>query len=66
LSAVGYVGGIEQSSGTLLGLQILMSFLPAVSILPALAVIWFDLTEDKQSQIAKELAERRKNVEIDI
>ena len=29
----------------------------------AVSVVWFDLTEDKQAQIAKELAERRKVAE---
>lgn len=63
LAFVGYVPGVEQSSNTILGLKILMSILPAIIISLTLSVVWFDLTEDKQAQITKELAERRKNAE---
>lgn len=63
LAFVGYVPGIEQSSTTIFGLKVLMSILPAVIIMLTLSVAWFDLTEDKQAQITKELAERRKNSE---
>jgi GPH family glycoside/pentoside/hexuronide:cation symporter/probable glucitol transport protein GutA len=34
-----------------------MSIIPAIVTLLTLSVAWFDLTEDKQTQIAKELAE---------
>ncbi|MDF2674800.1 MAG: H+-glucitol symporter [Clostridiales bacterium] len=63
LAFVGYVPGVEQSSGTIFGLKVLMSILPAIIISLTLSVAWFDLTEDKQAQITKELAERRKNAE---
>lgn len=66
LAFVGYVPGVEQNSTTILGLKILMSILPAIVISLTLSVIWFDLTEDKQAQITKELAERRKNAETNV
>ncbi|MEH7098404.1 MFS transporter [Neobacillus vireti] len=63
LAVFGYTAGVEQSSETLFGLKVLMSIIPAVVSILTLSVIWFDLTEDKQAQIAKELEERRKNTE---
>lgn len=60
LALIGYVPGVEQSSETILGLKILMGVLPTVFGLFAVAVAWFDITEEKQVQIAKDLAERRK------
>lgn len=63
LAFVGYVGGAVQSSGTIFGLKVLMSILPAFVAILTLSVIWFDLTEDKQAKITKELEKRRKNVE---
>ncbi|RRJ64628.1 H+-glucitol symporter [Paenibacillus oralis] len=59
LSVIGYVPGVEQSSGTLLGLRVLVGVLPAVFGSVAICIAWFDLTEEKQSRIAKELADRR-------
>jgi Na+/melibiose symporter-like transporter len=65
LALIGYIGGAaEQSSETLFGLKVLMSIVPAVVTLLTLSVVWFDLTEDKQAQISKDLAERRKNAEV--
>jgi GPH family glycoside/pentoside/hexuronide:cation symporter/probable glucitol transport protein GutA len=61
LNFIGYVPGAEQSSSTILGLRVLMSILPALIIAFRICVIWFDLTEEKQAQISKELEERRKN-----
>ncbi|MFP7493901.1 glycoside-pentoside-hexuronide (GPH):cation symporter [Terribacillus saccharophilus] len=61
LAVIGYEPGVEQSDGTLLGLKIIMSFLPAFIIAFTASVAWFDLTEDRQKQIAKDLAERRNN-----
>ena len=64
LALIGYVGGAaEQSSETLFGLRILMSVVPAIVTVLTLSVIWFDLTEDKQAQITKELEVRRMNAE---
>ena len=62
LSIIGYVSGAaQQSSSTILGIKILMSIVPAVIMLLTLVVLKFDLTEEKQAQITKELAERREN-----
>lgn len=61
LAIFGYVAGAEQSDETILGLKILMSIVPAAVTILTLSVVWFDLTEDKQFQISKELEERRKN-----
>ena len=63
LSVIGYVPGAEQSSETILGLKIVFIVLPMICTLFSLAVLWFDLTEEKQAQISKELAERRKKAE---
>ncbi|MEH7490634.1 MFS transporter [Neobacillus niacini] len=59
LHFVGYVPGVEQSSETIFGLKLLMGILPAVVLIFTASVAWFDITEEKQKQIAKELAERR-------
>ncbi len=62
LSIIGYVSGAaSQSNNTILGIKMLMSIVPAVILLLTLFVIKFDLTEEKQAQIAKELDERRKS-----
>jgi sugar (glycoside-pentoside-hexuronide) transporter len=61
LSVIGYVPGVEQSSSTLFGLKIVLFVLPAVLGTLGISIIWFDLTEEKQVQIGKELAERRKH-----
>ncbi|WP_068504357.1 MFS transporter [Paenibacillus kribbensis] len=60
LALVGYVPGVEQSSETIFGLKMLVGVIPAVVLLFTVSVAWFDLTEGKQVQIAKDLAERRK------
>jgi Na+/melibiose symporter-like transporter len=61
LNYIGYIKGVEQSNTVIFGLKILMSILPAFIMLLTVCVVWFDLTEDKQAKITKELAERRKN-----
>lgn len=63
LNFIGYAPGVEQSSSTILGIKLLMSIVPAIIIAFTASVMWFDLTEEKQTQIAKELTERRKNLE---
>ncbi|MRH45115.1 MFS transporter [Aquibacillus halophilus] len=63
LSVIGYVPGAEQSNETIFGLKILMGLLPAIIFLFTASVAWFDITEEKQNQIAKELAERRSEAE---
>ncbi|WP_419872429.1 MFS transporter [Candidatus Pristimantibacillus sp. PTI5] len=60
LTVIGYVPGVEQSEATLFGLKVLVGVLPAVFGAFAISMFWFDLTEKKQAQISKELAERRK------
>lgn len=64
LALIGYVPGAEQSSSTLFGLKMIMILLPAIFTAFTISILWFDLTEEKQAQIAKELAERRNNAEI--
>lgn len=63
LSVIGYVPGAEQSSETIFGLKTLMGILPAFIFLFTASVAWFDITEEKQNQIAQELAERRRKNE---
>ncbi len=60
LAFIGYVPGVEQSSETIYGLKILMGLLPSIVIALTGCVAFFDLTEEKQVQITKDLAERRK------
>lgn len=64
LTAIGYVGGApEQSSSAVFGIKMLYTLIPTIIGLASLSVIWFDLTEDKQAEITKDLAERRKKAE---
>lgn len=63
LAFIGYVPGVEQSDTTIFGLKLLMGLFPAIAIAFTAVVFWFDLTEEKQVEIAKELEERRKNKE---
>ena len=66
LAFIGYVGGAaEQSSGTILGLKVLMSIAPAIAMALTLIIVKFDLTEEKQAQISKDLTERRKKAEAE-
>jgi len=61
LHIFGYVeGAATQSSSTILGLKLFMSIVPAICSILTLSVVWFDLTESKQAEITKDLAERRK------
>ncbi|AJG98208.1 H+-glucitol symporter [Clostridium beijerinckii] len=60
LPLIGYVGGAaEQSASTITWLKMLMTLIPSVICLPSLYAFWFDLTENKQAEISKDLAERR-------
>jgi len=63
LAFVGYVPGVEQSSQTIFGLKMLMGVLPAIILVFTAAVAWFDISEEKQAQIARDLADRRKAVQ---
>jgi sugar (glycoside-pentoside-hexuronide) transporter len=56
---IGYVPGAVQSSETIFGLKALMGIVPAIIFLFTASVAWFDITEEKQKQIAIELAKRR-------
>lgn len=60
LAFIGYVPGIEQSSETIFGLKMLMGLIPSIVIALTVCVAFFDLTEEKQAQITKDLAERRR------
>lgn len=60
LAVIGYVAGAsQQSASTLVGFRVMMSIVPAIILALTLCVYWFDLTEDKQIQIAKDLKARR-------
>lgn len=59
LTMIGYVPGVEQSSTTLFGLRLIVGVLPAVLGAFAICIKWFDLSEEKQAQISKELIERK-------
>jgi sugar (glycoside-pentoside-hexuronide) transporter len=59
LTVIGYVPDVEQSDATLFGLKVVVGVLPALFGAFAICMLWFDLTEQKQAQISKELSERR-------
>jgi glycoside/pentoside/hexuronide:cation symporter, GPH family len=60
LAGFGYQAGITQSSETLTGLKLLVSFIPAVgSVLAAILPFFYSLGEKRMKQIEQELAERR-------
>jgi sugar (glycoside-pentoside-hexuronide) transporter len=66
LHVFGYIeGAAVQSDYTISGLKIIMSIIPAVITVLTLSIVWFDLTEGKQAEITKELAERRKGEETE-
>ena len=64
LTLIGYVPGAEQSGSTLFGLRVLVGVLPAVFGAFAICMLWFDLNEEKQRQIFKDLSERRRQQAI--
>lgn len=65
LALVGYAAGAaQQSAGTLMGFRIMVSIIPAIATALTLTVCKYDLTEEKQTQITKELMERRKSAEV--
>jgi GPH family glycoside/pentoside/hexuronide:cation symporter len=60
LSSFGYQAGVAQSAGSLTGLKLLVSFIPAVgSVIAALLPLLYSLDDKRMQQIEKELAERR-------
>ncbi len=58
LSVVGYVAGVDQTPQALVGLRLLAGLVPAVLMLPALLVAKYDLTEERQKEMAHALIER--------
>lgn len=60
LTAFGYQAGAAQSAGSLTGLKLLVSFIPAVgSVVAALLPLLYSLDDKKMKLIEKELAEKR-------
>lgn len=60
LSGFGYEAGKVQSAGSLTGLKLLVSFIPAVgSVIATLLPLLYSLSDKRMQQIEKELAERR-------
>jgi GPH family glycoside/pentoside/hexuronide:cation symporter len=60
LAGFGYEAGAVQSAGSLLGLKLLVSFVPAVgSVIAALLPLLYSLDDKRMKQIEKELTERR-------
>ena len=64
LSTFGYEAGKVQSAGSLTGLKLLVSFIPAAgSIIAAFLPLLYSLDDKRMQQIERELAERRANGE---
>ena len=62
LAWYGYVANQDQNEGTIFGIKMMMSILPAVgSILAACASLFYNLDADKMQEIGQELANRKKN-----
>jgi len=59
LSIIGYVPNTAQSRSTLMGLLLAIGVVPAIFTLLQMSVIWFDLSESRQSEIEMELRQRR-------
>lgn len=60
LGYFGYVAGAPvQNAGTIMGLRLLNSVIPAVLSIFMMGVIWYDMTPEKLKQMHAELAERR-------
>jgi GPH family glycoside/pentoside/hexuronide:cation symporter len=64
LAAFGYQAGVAQSAGSLNGLKLLVSFIPAVgSVIAAVLPLLYSLTDKRMKVIEKELGQRRKAAE---
>jgi GPH family glycoside/pentoside/hexuronide:cation symporter len=64
LTAFGYQAGAAQSAGSLTGLKLLVSFIPAVgSVIATVLPLLYSLDDKKMKTIEKELAERRRTAE---
>lgn len=60
LAWFGYEAGIDQTEGTLYGIQAMMSFIPAIgAILAGLCLFFYKLDDETMKTITKELEERR-------
>jgi GPH family glycoside/pentoside/hexuronide:cation symporter len=60
LAYFGYVPNVAQSPETINGIKLMMSFIPTVGALLAIAALWFyDLDEGKVLQIGVDLEQRR-------
>lgn len=64
LAFIGYKSGVAtQTENTIMGLRLLTSVIPSVLQIFMMAIVWYDLTEDKQKIITTELMERREKAE---
>lgn len=62
LAWYGYVANQDQNEGTIFGIKMMMSILPAVgSILAAAASLLYNLDAGKMQQISRDLADRKQN-----
>ena len=60
LAGFGYQAGVAQSSGSITGLKLLVSVIPAIgSIIATVLPLLYSLNDGRMKQIEKELAERR-------
>jgi len=60
LSLFGFVANQVQSASSIMGIKLMFSVFPAVlAVLSAAAIFFYRLSDDKVSQIERELAERR-------
>ena len=60
LSLFGFVANQAQSASSIMGIKLMFSVFPAVlAVLSAAAILFYGLSNDKVSQIERELAERR-------
>ncbi|HHV10777.1 MAG TPA: MFS transporter [Clostridiales bacterium] len=59
LTTFGYQAGVEQSGTALMGIRLLMSLLPAIAGILALASLWLGDTEKQHERIARDLIEGR-------
>ncbi|HHV11566.1 MAG TPA: H+-glucitol symporter [Clostridiales bacterium] len=59
LSVVNYVPDVQQTVGTLTGIKVMMSIVPAIVYILGWVVLAWDMTEGRHKKIARELIERR-------
>lgn len=64
LTLVGYVANVPQSEAALNGINMMLSWAPAIGLLLMSVIMFFyDLTEERHAEIMKELGARKSNVE---